>query len=78
MTAREALLHEIKDVPEPLLKEVLDFLKFLQARSGTNAIPTPPRRWHSLKGLLNSPTCGEDAQASVSRSRQESDEQRRR
>ena len=32
MTTREVLLKELKRVPEPLLDEVLDFVRFVQDR----------------------------------------------
>lgn len=32
MTKRETLIEEIKKMPEPLLDELLDFIKFLQTR----------------------------------------------
>jgi hypothetical protein len=41
------------------------------------AVPERPRRkWADLKGKAPYPQCGEDAQAWVSRSRREADEQR--
>lgn len=33
MTDRAALMQEIETVPEPLLDEVMDFIKFVKARS---------------------------------------------
>jgi hypothetical protein len=40
-------------------------------------VQTPRRRsWREVRGSVSYPLCGEDAQAWVSRSRQESDEQR--
>ena len=32
MTTRDILLKEIQQVPEPLLQEVLDFIRFVQVR----------------------------------------------
>jgi hypothetical protein len=32
MSTREKLIREIKEVPEPLLNEVLDFVYFLKAK----------------------------------------------
>lgn len=32
MSTRELLINEIKNVPEPLLAEVLDFVHFLKSR----------------------------------------------
>lgn len=32
MTARDSLLEEIEGVPDPLLAQVLDFLRFLKAQ----------------------------------------------
>jgi hypothetical protein len=84
MSTKEALLHELEDVPEPVLNEVLDFARFLRAKLRAEggreaAAPRPAgkrRQWRELKGLLPFPICGEDAQAWVSRSRRESDERR--
>ncbi len=47
-------------------------------RLGSSAQPNGPRRrsWREIRGGVPYPLCGEDAQAAVSRSRQESDEQR--
>ena len=33
MSTKESLIDEIKDVPEPLLSEVLDFVHFLKAKT---------------------------------------------
>lgn len=33
MPNRAAVLHEIENVPEPLLGEVLDFIKFVKAKA---------------------------------------------
>ena len=32
MTPKEPIIHELKQVPEPLLEEVLDFLRFLKMK----------------------------------------------
>ncbi|MEP0872104.1 DUF2281 domain-containing protein [Trichocoleus desertorum AS-A10] len=32
MTAKELIIQELKQVPEPLLEEVLDFLQFLKMK----------------------------------------------
>jgi hypothetical protein len=32
MSTREVLMNEIKEVPEPFLKEVLDFVHFIKAK----------------------------------------------
>jgi len=34
MTAKDILLAEIQDVPEPLIAEVIDFVRFLKSRRG--------------------------------------------
>ena len=82
MSTRETLLHEIEEVPEPLLEEVLDFVQFIRAkvhgpRAGQSS-GTKPRQWRELRGALPCPACGEDAQQWVSRSRREADENRGR
>lgn len=33
MTTKELILKEIKKVPEPLLGEILDFIRFLEAKA---------------------------------------------
>ena len=40
MTTREVLMKEIQQVPEPLLQEVLDFIRFVQARGAGNRLET--------------------------------------
>ena len=40
MTTREALVKEIQQVPEPLLQEVLDFIRFVQARIAREGFET--------------------------------------
>jgi hypothetical protein len=40
MTAREALFREIQQVPEPLLQEVLDFIRFVQVRGAGDGFET--------------------------------------
>lgn len=32
MTTQEALLNEIQRVPEPMLREILDFIRFLKSK----------------------------------------------
>ena len=82
MSTKEALLHEIEEVPEPLLKEVLDFVQFVRAKvQGPRSAESSgkmPRQWRELRGALPCPACGEDAQQWVSRSRREADEKRER
>ncbi|PZO38309.1 MAG: hypothetical protein DCF19_16655 [Pseudanabaena frigida] len=39
MTAREQLLREIQHSPEPLIKEVLDFLLFARSRNYSSVEP---------------------------------------
>lgn len=76
MSTREVLLHEIQEVPEPLLGEVLDFVQFLRAKMEGRGAPSPAaggarRKWSEIRGGLPCPACGEDAQKWVSRSRRE-------
>jgi hypothetical protein len=40
------------------------------------ATPQRRRRWSEIRGIVAYPMCGEDAQAWVSRTRREADEQR--
>lgn len=32
MTTKEVILNEIKKIPEPLLEEILDFIRFLETK----------------------------------------------
>lgn len=49
MTNRAVLIHEIESVPEPLLDEVLDFVKFVKAKSMREGIYTAIASESSLK-----------------------------
>lgn len=49
MTNRAVLIHEIESVPEPLLDEVLDFIKFVKAKSMREGIYTAIASESSLK-----------------------------
>jgi hypothetical protein len=40
MTQRDILLNEIKDAPESLLREVIDFLRFLRAKDSQENMQT--------------------------------------
>ncbi|MFN7715766.1 MAG: hypothetical protein ACK5QS_09845 [Pseudanabaenaceae cyanobacterium] len=59
MTAREQLLREIQHSPEPLVKEVLDFLLFVRSRNYPFVEPevgdcqTPPQPiWEFAQELM--------------------------
>jgi hypothetical protein len=41
MSAKELIIHEIPNTPEPVLREVYDFLIFLKARSVAQTSPQP-------------------------------------
>jgi hypothetical protein len=47
-----------------------------QLASGATAKGTPRRSWREIRGSVPYPLCGEDAQAWVTRGRQESEELR--
>ncbi len=49
MTNRAVLIHEIESVPEPLLDEVLDFIKFVKVKSMREGIYTAIASESSLK-----------------------------
>ena len=70
-----ALAAQLPPAEQKQLAETI--LRDLAAKSQTAA---PPRRrsWREIRGSVPHPLCGEDAQAWVSRSRRESDEQRER
>ena len=40
MVKREALIHEIEQVPEPFLEEVMDFIHFLKSKITKERIDT--------------------------------------
>jgi len=40
MIKREALIHEIEQVPEPFLEEVMDFIHFLKSKITKERIDT--------------------------------------
>ncbi len=40
MTTRDVLLKEVQQVPEPLLQEVLDFIRFVQVRVASDRFET--------------------------------------
>jgi hypothetical protein len=44
MNTREAVIEEIRSAPETMVKEVLDFVRFLQSRPAVEPdAPVPPR-----------------------------------
>ena len=49
MTTKELILSEIKKIPEPLLEEVLDFIKFLETKIGEQKMETAIASETSLK-----------------------------
>lgn len=40
MNAKKLIIQEIEQVPEPLLEEVLDFLRFLKAKQSKQRLET--------------------------------------
>jgi len=49
MTTKEIILEEIKKVPEPLLEEILDFIRFLEAKVVEQRMETAIASESSLK-----------------------------
>lgn len=49
MIKREALIHEIEQVPEPFLDEVMDFIHFLKSKITKERIETTIASESSLK-----------------------------
>ena len=49
MTTRELILNEIKKIPEPLLEEVLDFIRFLETKVLEQKMETAVASESSLK-----------------------------
>lgn len=44
MDSREAVIEELKTAPEPVVEEVLDFVRFLKSKAGTGASSPAPTR----------------------------------
>jgi hypothetical protein len=55
MSAKDLIIHEIPDTPEPVLREVYDFLVFLKSRSRMNA----KGRTEDLTGLAETAWAGD-------------------
>jgi hypothetical protein len=71
----EQILREAEALPR---EERQRLIEELAAHLRTEEAPTEPRlRWEDFAGTAPYPMCGEDAQAWVSRTRQESDDGRR-
>ena len=51
MTTRDVLLKEIQQIPEPLLQEVLDFIRFVQVRGAGDRFET---------AVVSEPSLGRD------------------
>jgi hypothetical protein len=49
MTTKELIVREIKKIPEPLLEEVLDFIRFLEVKVSTERMGTAIASETSLK-----------------------------
>ena len=49
MTTKELILSEIKKIPEPLLEEVLDFIRFLETKVLEQKMETAIASESSLK-----------------------------
>jgi hypothetical protein len=71
----ERILHEAEGLSR---EEQLLLIERLAERLRVGIAPTAPRpRWEDYAGSAPYPLCGEDAQAWVTRTRQESEEARR-
>ncbi len=75
----ETLERLIEQVDSLTVDEQLRLAAYLveRARGGYHST-LPCRKWRDLRGLVPHPMLGEDAQAWVSRTRRESEEQRER
>jgi len=64
MSTKEALRKEIRDVPESVLDEVLDFVRFLRARLPAHAVPRSrralPRKYSWEKTFAETAAAKED------------------
>lgn len=73
------LVQELKRQAESLSPaEKLDLGEYLVAQAQEPEPDAHPLRWSDVRGLVEYPMLGEDAQAWVSRTRAESDEARER
>ena len=72
MTTLETVIQQVEQLPvDEQLQLLARLAERLRQQYPTAAAPSYP--WMSLRGLATYPYLGEDAQAWVSRSRQESD-----
>ncbi len=69
----KTILEIWQSLPPDQQQEALDYLEFLQYKRGHQR---PRRKWREIMGAATEPLTGEDAQAWVSRTRQETTEHR--
>jgi hypothetical protein len=50
ITIKEQITQELEKLPEPLLKEILDFVQLLQAKNPQNGISANLQPEHTLTG----------------------------
>jgi len=75
----EKLDRLIEQADSLTVDEQLRLAAYLVERArGAYRSPAPRRKWRDIRGLARHPMLGEDAQAWVSRTRREADEQRER
>lgn len=49
MSKKELLIHEIEQIPEPFLDEILDFIRFLKTKTTTELLESSILSESSLK-----------------------------
>ena len=71
------LYEEVAALAEKLSpEEKLKLVAHLLTRANENYQPKPGRKWAEIRGMVQYPYLGEDAQAYISRSRREDSEHR--
>ncbi len=71
------LKEVMKQIDTMTLDEQLQLIAYLADKARqTQLTPKPRQKWREIRGLVQQPALGEDAQTWISRSRREDDEYR--
>ena len=55
MTKREALIHKIEDMPDPVIDEIMDFVDFLRMKNKSSGMETAILSESSLSKIWLTP-----------------------
>ena len=55
MTKREALIHKIEDMPDPVIDEIMDFVDFLRMKNKSSGMETTILSESSLSKIWLTP-----------------------